>query len=155
MDPVSNPGLRGERPATNHLSHGTAQSAVYIYLTSVHVIWNTFQLWLLCRWRLRKERALESSLKERDIYWKVLRININVCRQHEWRERNKRFWNKQARPWPLHTLLIHDQYLAMFLLSVFVTLFDAAEDSQRLNLHWGDLWCIRSSPTPPQRSEGT
>jgi hypothetical protein len=24
-DPGSNPGLRGERPSTNHLSHGTAQ----------------------------------------------------------------------------------------------------------------------------------
>jgi hypothetical protein len=24
-DPVSNPGLRGDRPATNRLSHGTAQ----------------------------------------------------------------------------------------------------------------------------------
>jgi hypothetical protein len=31
-DPESNPGLRGERPATNRLSHGTATS---IKLTSV------------------------------------------------------------------------------------------------------------------------
>jgi hypothetical protein len=27
-DPGSNPGLRGERPATNRLSHGTAQCIV-------------------------------------------------------------------------------------------------------------------------------
>jgi hypothetical protein len=27
-DPVSNPGLRGERPATNSLSHGTAVTGV-------------------------------------------------------------------------------------------------------------------------------
>jgi hypothetical protein len=28
-DPGSNPGLRGERPATNHLIHGTAPENVY------------------------------------------------------------------------------------------------------------------------------
>jgi hypothetical protein len=28
-DPVSNPGLRGERPATNSLSHGTATYKPY------------------------------------------------------------------------------------------------------------------------------
>jgi hypothetical protein len=28
-DPGSNPGLRGERPATNRLSHGTAYSFTY------------------------------------------------------------------------------------------------------------------------------
>jgi hypothetical protein len=28
IDPGANPGLRGERPATNHLSHGTAQPCI-------------------------------------------------------------------------------------------------------------------------------
>jgi hypothetical protein len=29
IDPDANPGLRGERPATNHLSHGTASCYIY------------------------------------------------------------------------------------------------------------------------------
>jgi hypothetical protein len=37
IDPVANPGLRGERPATNNLSHGTAYTLFYfvdfIYLS--------------------------------------------------------------------------------------------------------------------------
>jgi hypothetical protein len=36
-DPESNPGLRGERPATNRLSHGTA---VYVILLS-DLVWRT------------------------------------------------------------------------------------------------------------------
>jgi hypothetical protein len=30
IDPGTNPGRRGERPATNHLSYGTAQSDTYL-----------------------------------------------------------------------------------------------------------------------------
>jgi hypothetical protein len=29
-DPGPNPGLRGEKPATNRLSHGTAQDLIYL-----------------------------------------------------------------------------------------------------------------------------
>jgi hypothetical protein len=31
IDPGANPGLRGERPSTNHLSHGTAHCRRYSY----------------------------------------------------------------------------------------------------------------------------
>jgi hypothetical protein len=40
-DPESNPGLRGERPATNRLSHGTAHR-VWLHVTG------TQQLYWLC-----------------------------------------------------------------------------------------------------------
>jgi hypothetical protein len=30
IDPVANPGLRGERPETNHLRHGTAHAEHFI-----------------------------------------------------------------------------------------------------------------------------
>jgi hypothetical protein len=35
IDPGANPGLRGERPATNRLSHGTAYNVIY-YTILVH-----------------------------------------------------------------------------------------------------------------------
>jgi hypothetical protein len=34
IDPGSNPGLRGERPATNRLSHGTALNDDLMYRSS-------------------------------------------------------------------------------------------------------------------------
>jgi hypothetical protein len=36
IDPGANPGLRGERPATNRLSHGTAYK-LYNRVNSIHV----------------------------------------------------------------------------------------------------------------------
>jgi hypothetical protein len=32
IDPGANPGLRGERPATNRLSHGTAHEVILKYV---------------------------------------------------------------------------------------------------------------------------
>jgi hypothetical protein len=33
IDPGANPGLRGERPATNRLSHGTALGVINFFIT--------------------------------------------------------------------------------------------------------------------------
>jgi hypothetical protein len=40
IDPGANPGLRGERPATNRLSHGTAYliNDIFIYLLKNNLI---------------------------------------------------------------------------------------------------------------------
>jgi hypothetical protein len=35
LDPGSNPGLRGERPATNRLSHGTATLYTYFLIAFI------------------------------------------------------------------------------------------------------------------------
>jgi hypothetical protein len=46
IDPGSNPGLRGERPATKRLSHGTAQCARY--LDQNYTIWSFVTFSLIC-----------------------------------------------------------------------------------------------------------
>jgi hypothetical protein len=41
-DPGSNPGLRGERPATNRLSHGTAQIRTLLCVKETEVATGRF-----------------------------------------------------------------------------------------------------------------
>jgi hypothetical protein len=84
IDPGANPGLRGERPATNHLSHGTAQKLCYWPLLSflshmipVHTLLqsgptsffprakNTFTVW-------PKSKETFSDI----IFWKLIPIVI-------------------------------------------------------------------------------
>jgi hypothetical protein len=43
IDPVANPGLRGERPATNRLSHGTTLTYVFFQLNVLLTVYEVFE----------------------------------------------------------------------------------------------------------------
>jgi hypothetical protein len=73
VDPDANPVLRGERPTTNHLSHGTALLVLFIQRNNnilVQIVWTFVECSLLgcdavwsCRWlqKFRKKALLPSS----------------------------------------------------------------------------------------------
>jgi hypothetical protein len=46
IEPGANPGLRGKRPATNHLSHGTANTGLYFdrykLATALFDVWSSY-----------------------------------------------------------------------------------------------------------------
>jgi hypothetical protein len=49
IDPEANPVLRSERPATNSLSHGTAETGTYVSVLKIETILLSETLVLVCK----------------------------------------------------------------------------------------------------------
>jgi hypothetical protein len=76
IDPGANPGLPGERPATNHLSHGTALLSTCFASSNVYWLWTICWLYWPVQWLCHQQTV---SCPFVIVFWSIIRCCTRLC----------------------------------------------------------------------------